>query len=224
MENLTSVTSTFSVFGNGNDLVAKIDKVGELFKDFKHEESKGTLPNGLPTVTHVFHIDNKAVVIRSYRIDIQYGYSDDTQDSVENFLTFVNDSVEKLTSIADSKFNRVAYTDAQFVRKNEDNMKAFNDCFNISNVFGNNGDELQIRVNNVQDVSGESTNAVLVIQDGAVQKKGSNDRESVIFINNDINSSAFAREPRFTWQSSLKLLSDYIMLAKERTNKFLSRL
>lgn len=224
MENLTSVTSTFSVFGNGNDLVSKIENVKTIFSDYMHEESNGTLPNGLPTVTHVFHKENKAVIIRSYRIDIQFGYNEETNDTVENFLEFVNDSVEKLRGIADSKFNRVAYTDAQFVRKNDDNMKSFNEAFNIANVFGTNAEELQLRVNNIQNVSGEETNAVLITQNGAVQKKGSNDREEVLFINNDINSSAFAREPRFTWQSSVKLLQDYIMLAKERTNKVLERL
>ena len=107
-------------------------------------------------------------------------------------------------------------------------MKKFNEAFNVANIFGSNGDELQLRVNNITEVSGETTNAVTVIQNGAVQKKTQGEttpqaREEVIFVNNDINSSAFSREPRFTWDASLKLLSDYIMLAKERTEKVINK-
>lgn len=228
MEKLTNVTSTFSVFGNVSDLLSKVEAIKEFLQDYKHEESKGTLPNGLPTVSHVFHKANKAVIIRSYRLDIQFGYNEETNDTVEDFLAFVNESVAKLSSLANSKFNRVAYTDATFVRKNDENMKKFNEAFNVANIFGSNGDELQLRVNNITEVSGETTNAVTVIQNGAVQKKTQGEttpqaREEVIFVNNDINSSAFSREPRFTWDASLKLLSDYIMLAKERTEKVINK-
>ncbi len=224
MEKIITAQSTFSVFGNVSDLISKISGVKELLADFKHEENSTTLPNGLPTTNHIFTHENMAVVIRTYRIDIQYGYNTEKGDTVDNFLEFTNSVVSKLSQLANPMFNRVAYTDANFIVRNDENMKKFNELFSVAKVFGENGNELQIRVNNVTTVSDELTNCVTIAQDGNAENKHTGERNSVIFVNNDINTLAQAREPRFTWQKSSELLADYIMVAKERTNKILSNL
>ena len=224
MENVITAQSTFSVFGNVSELISKVEGIKELFKDFKHDENTTTLPNGLPTTNHIFTKENMAVVVRTYRIDIQYGYNTEKGDTTDNFLEFVNSVVEKLNQLANPLFNRVAYTDANFIKKDDENMKKFNELFSVANVFGENGSELQIRVNNVKEVNGELTNCVSVAQDGSAENKHNHERMSVIFVNNDINTLAQAREPRFTWDKSKELLADFIMVAKERTNKILSNL
>lgn len=224
MDKITTATSTFSVFGNVSELINKIDAIKALFPDFKHEEQKGTLPNGLPTTSHILHNENKAVIIRTYRIDVQYGYIVENNDTIDTFLSFANDVIAKLTQIATPKFNRIAYTDTNFVVRTDDVMAKFNKLFNVANVFGAQGNELQVRVNNVKDVNGEMINCVTIAQDGAAQNKNSGERSSVIFINNDINTLAQEREPRFTWEKSKEILSDLIMVAKERTNKIADNL
>ncbi len=224
MENVITAQSSFSVFGNVSELMSKVEGIKELFSDFKHDENTTTLPNGLPTTNHIFTKDNMAVVVRTYRIDIQYGYNTEAGDTIDNFLEFVNSVVTKLNQVANPLFNRVAYTDANFVVRSDENMKKFNELFSVADVFGENGSELQVRVNNVKDVNGELTNCVTVAQDGSAENKHTKERMSVIFVNNDINSLAQAREPRFTFDKCKELLSDYIMVAKERTNKILSNL
>ena len=224
MENVITAQSTFSVFGNASELISHVSGIKELFADFKHDENSTTLPNGLPTTNHIFTKENMAVVVRTYRIDIQYGYNTEAGDTIDNFLEFVNNTISKLSQVASPMFNRVAYTDANFITKTDENMKKFNELFSVSNVFGENGSELQIRVNNVKEVNGELTNCVSVAQDGSAENKHNHERMNVIFVNNDINTLAQAREPRFTWDKSKELLTDFIMVAKERTNKILSNL
>ncbi len=224
MEKIITAQSTFSVFGNASEFVNKIEAVKELFSEYKHEQSRTSLPNGFPVDNHIFTLENKAVIVRTYRIDIQYGYNVEKGDSVESFLEYVNSVVSKLSQVASPMFNRVAYTDANFITRNDENLKKFNELFSVAKVFGENGNELQVRVNNVQTVGDELTNCVILAQDGSAENKHTGERSNVIFVNNDINTLAQAQEPRFSWDKSKELLQDYIMVAKERTNKILGNL
>ncbi len=224
MKKLVNVSSTYSVFGNLSQLISKIDAVKELLKDYDVREGQEQLPNGLPSKTFAFHKENHAVVVRSYRLDIQFGYLDDSKS--EDFLVFAEEMAEKLGQITDVKFNRVSYSDVNFAERDEEAFKNFADIFNANNVFGTPAAEFQTRINNIVNIENESTNAVILMQDGFVTKRTPNPtepREAVIFINNDINTLAQNVEARFTFQETLKLLQDFVMLGKERVNTIASK-
>jgi hypothetical protein len=226
MKNLVNVTSTFSVFGNLSSFISGIESIKSSLEGFDCREGNEQLPNGLPSKNFILQKDNVAVVIRSYRLDFQFGYRNEN-DKVEDFLKFVEDMVKKLSSVSTIKFNRVSFNDVNFVLKDEETLRNFAEIFNANNVFGANADELQVRINNIISVSNEDTNAVILMQDGFVAKKnpdGNDPRQAVIFINNDINTLAQNREQRFTLEEASKLFVDFVMVGKERTNTILSRI
>jgi hypothetical protein len=224
MKKLVNVSGTYSVFGNLSQLLAKIDSVKEIFKDYQVQEAQEQLQNGLPSKSYAFHKDNHAVVIRSYRLDIQFGYLDNSL--TEDLVAYVSKVVESLSKIIDFKFNRVSYSDVNFVEKDEEGFKNFADIFNANTVFNCPAAEFQTRINNILNIDGEETNAVILMQDGFVTKRTPNPsepRQAVIFVNNDINTLAQNHETRFTLDNATKLFQDFVMLGKERVNTIVSK-
>jgi hypothetical protein len=225
MNNLVNVQSVFSVFGNFSSLVSNIEAVKKEFEGFETVNQQETLPNGLQVPFYVLHKENKAVVIRASRMDVQYGYNGDS-DSFDHFLEFSFEAVNKLDSHLTSKLNRVSYSNVAFLERNAENFKKLSEIFSANNVFGKDVCELQVRLNNIVEVDNESINAVFLTQDGHVSKKGAQGQapQAVIFLNNDINTLAENREARFALKDAYKLMSDLLMLANERTNKVLEKL
>ncbi len=227
MKEIVNVSATFTVFGNINRLINRIDRVKDVLSDFKCKETKETLSNGLPSSTFIFSAKNRAVILRSFRLDIQYGYRDSSETNDQEFLEFVDSIIKKLSEFVENKFNRISYSNVAFIEKDDDVMNKFNDTFGIKNVFGSNAQELQVRLNHVTEVSNESVNAVVLVQDGFISRKSQTEapkRESVVFINNDINTVISNREQRFTFDMAEKIITDFVMLAKERTNKVVEKL
>lgn len=221
MKYLLTVTSGFTVFGDLTPLILKIENVKALFTGFECQEGVERLPNGSQAKNYVLHSNNKIVTIRNYRLDIQYNYEVGT---IDDFLYFVNQVSEKIKSAFNLRFNRIAYISSQFVRREETTMANFNKAFNVPSVFGEEAKEIQFRVNHIYNILGESTNAVLIAQDGTVQKRGDDTKEKVIIINNDINTLAENKENRFDWQASINLLKEYIKLAAQRSNRVVGTL
>ena len=221
MKYLLTITSGFTVFGDLMPLILKIENVKALFAGFECQEGVERLPNGSQAKNYVLHSNNKIVTIRNYRLDIQYNYEVGT---IDDFLYFVNQVSEKIKSTFNLRFNRVAYISSQFVRKEEMTMANFNKAFNLASVFGEDAKEIQFRVNHIYNILGEPTNAVLIAQDGTVQKRGEDTKEKVIIINNDINTLAENKEDRFDWQASINLLKEYIKLAAQRSNRVVGTL
>ncbi len=225
MNNLVNVQSVFATFGNFSSLISNIEAVKKEFEGFEVAQQNETLPNGLQVPFYAIHKENKAVIIRSSRMDIQYGYADQN-DSFDSFLKFAFEAVNKLESHLNAKLSRVSYSNVAFIEKNEENFKKLSTLFNANNIFGKDASELQVRLNNIVEVDNESINAVFLTQDGRVTKRNTATPEplAVIFLNNDINTLAENREPRFTLKDSYKVMSDLLMLANERTNTVLNNL
>jgi hypothetical protein len=222
---LTNIQGTYVAFGNFTSLINNIDKVKANFPDYEVREQREQLPNGLQAPFYAFVKQNEAFVIRSSRIDTQYGYKSE-DDVVENFIASVNKTYEKLSTLITTKFNRVSYNNVAFVEKTEESLNKACEIFNANDVFGTKACELQVRLNNILTIGSEEINAVFTIQDGHITRRNTNvpAQEDVLFLNNDVNTLAQHVTPRITCEEGLKMLSDLVMVANERTNKVLEKL
>lgn len=221
---IINAQGNYIAFGNFSALVNNINAVKEALKGFEVRQQVENLPNGLQAPFYIFIKQNEAVVIRSSRIDTQYGYTSE-DDTVENFLNSVKGIQDKIGSLITTKYDRVSYNNVAFVSYSDEAFEKFSNVFNANDVFNAKTSELSVRLNNILTVGNEEVNAVLSMQDGHVRRNtGNSGEEKVIFINNDINTLYANKEPRFTQEEGLKLFSDLVMIGNERTAKILEKL
>ncbi len=221
---IINAQGNFIAFGNFSSLINNIDKVKEALSGYEVRQQNEQLPNGLQAPFYIFLKGNEAVIIRSSRIDTQYGYKSE-EDTVSSLIDSVNRTYEKIGSLIEAKFDRVSYNNVAFVPYSEEAFEKFANTFGTDDLFGAKTKELSVRLNNILNVGDEEINAVLSMQDGSVRRNVSEaQQERVIFINNDINTLFEHKAPRFTCEEGLKLFADLVMIGNERTAKILEKL
>lgn len=221
---IINAQGNFIAFGNFSSLINNIDKVKEALVGYEVRQQNEQLPNGLQAPFYIFLKANEAVVIRSSRIDTQYGYKSE-EDTVSSLIDSVNSTYEKIGSLIEAKFDRVSYNNVAFVPYSEETFAKFASVFGTDDIFGAKTKELSVRLNNILNVGQEEVNAVLTMQDGSVRRNvGEQVQEKVIFINNDVNTLFEHKAPRFTCEEGLKLFADLVMIGNERTAKILEKL
>lgn len=116
---IINAQGNFIAFGNFSSLINNIDKVKEALVGYEVRQQNEQLPNGLQAPFYIFLKANEAVVIRSSRIDTQYGYKSE-EDTVSSLIDSVNSTYEKIGSLIEAKFDRVSYNNVAFVPYSEE--------------------------------------------------------------------------------------------------------
>lgn len=215
------IKSTFSLFGNFSKLNSREADLKQAFSAYKAQVSQETLQNGMPAKVYHFVNGNKAVIIRAYRIDFDFGYpTDDVTTS--DFQQHCDEASKVLASVDTIKATRIAYNSVEFIANdNGSTVAKCNEVFNISNAFGEAAKEFNLRVNHIKHIGNEDFNSVLVIQDGAVTHNVTKEQRQVLFVNKDINTLINNNEPRFTLDKVSSYVGDLLLESEDRLNTFL---
>lgn len=221
---VATISQTYTFFRNFIKFDGKEETLQKKLKGYNYTVSKEKLPDGSIANIHRFVNANKAITIRAYRIDFEYGYNSPDCSTAE-FISFVEKSAKQISSVIKLKGQRIAYSNVEFVEDVKGAVKS-KACklFNISRVFGSNSDEIHVRLNHKTEINGEIYNSVLDIQDGTVTNKQTNVKTVAMFINKDINTLVDNREERFDLMETSKYLSNMVHEADERTKKLVKKL
>ena len=222
------INSLVSIFGNFTEVVRDSQKINKVYEGFKVEEGSETLPNGISAKAYTIGLGDdskgsKRIVLRSTRIDVQFGYFD--EGTLEDFLTYAYGELEKIFTNFNIAGSRIAYNSVGFF-DNTDGVvvKKLNELFNVNNIFGSSAQEFQMRLNHVKTISNEDFNAVLLVQDGSVVNNKTKQRMNVVFSNADINSIITNANPRFKLEETKSYLADLVALSQEREQIIFSKI
>ncbi len=215
------IKSTFSLFGNFSKINTREADLKKVFADYKVQVSQETLQNGMPAKVYHFVNENRAVIIRAFRIDFDFGYPTD-EVTTADFQAHCDNVSKLLMSVDSIKANRIAYNSIEFIDNAEGHTVArCNEVFNITKAFGQPAKEFNLRVNHIKHIGNEDFNSVLVVQDGAVTHNVTKEQRQVVFLNKDINTLITNTEPRFTLNKVDSYVGDLLLEAEDRTKIFL---
>ncbi len=220
---LTTISNTYSFFGNFSKLNNLKGEIQKAFEGYTFQEGKENLPNGVQANVYRASNVNKAVVIRAFRIDFEFGFND--TETEQDFISFVEDAAAKINLVLGVKGNRIAFSSVEFINNDENvALNKANELFNIASVYGAPANELNIRVNHVKTIGEETFNSVLIFQDGQVTNNKTGEKTKALFINKDINTLVTNQAERFTLKDTEKYLSDMMLESKERTNNLVDKI
>lgn len=218
-----TIKSTFSLFGNFSKLNNRESDIRRVFDGYQIVVQQENLPNGVPAKVYRGINSNVAFTIRAYRIDIEFGFINDTI-TVADFIENCKTVADTMTSIDTIRGNRIAYNSVDFVVNDGDLVPLCNKIFNVEEVFGGQAKEINLRVNHIKVINGEEMNSVFIIQDGAVTHNQTKEKLNALFLNKDINTVAQNTTVRFDLKDVDKYLSDFVLEAEDRNKTFLSKL
>ena len=109
---------------------------------------------------------------------------------------------------------------------NENNsaVDKLNNLFHVSDVYGFNSKEFEMRLNHIENVSNEEINSIITVRDGSATNNNTGERINAVFFNTDINTVIQNNVLRFKLNEVNALLPDLMMTSEERINKILNKM